>query len=858
MPHKKSSITGAREGRMVCLQPGEREFLWHGDSLPSDAESLKRDVIRHVVSSLGCDYQRTSRHNYYLGLALSVRDRLIDGWVKTQRAFYDHRAKRVYYLSLEYLPGKSLANNLHCLGLYDVARQAMQDLGLSLEELEEEEWDAGLGNGGLGRLASCYLDSMATLGIPAFGYGIRYDYGIFHQVIQDGAQVERSDNWMRAGDPWQFTRGLYLYTVRFGGRVHCWTDEQGRLRHQWVDADEVMALACDLLVPGYGNGRVLNMRLWSARSSREFDLHYFNTGDYVGAVEQKVRSENISKVLYPSEEARGGRELRLRQQYFFVSASLQDILRRYRKKHPDFSRLPDKVAVQLNDTHPTIAIPELMRILLDEELLDWDAAWDICTRTFAYTNHTILPEALETWPVDLLQRVLPRHMELIYEINRRFLDQVEARWPGNGARRAALSIIQENHEGKVVRMAHLAIVGSHSVNGVSALHTDILKERVFREFHALYPERLNNKTNGVTPRRWLLSANPGLSSILDERVGPGWVTDLERLRGLEAHADDPALHRRWQAMRRENKERLCAYVLRKTGMILDPSTLFDVHVKRIHEYKRQVLNVLHVLTLYNRVRDAGGDPGGDFVPRTVLFGGKAAPSYHAAKLTIRLVNAVAARVNVDPAAQGLLSVLFLPNYCVSVAERVIPATDLSEQISMAGMEASGTGNMKFGLNGALTIGTLDGANVEMREAVGEANMFIFGHTEGEVAALHREGYDPRALCEQDPELRRALDMLVDGSLAPDHPHLFAPLYDGLVHHGDRWCVLADYRAYVQAQEAVSRLYQDQEEWTRRSILNTARLGRFSSDRSIREYARDIWCLEQDGACAPDQGGPQGS
>lgn len=815
-------------------------FQWNGGLYEADTVSgLKRDIIRHIVSSLGSDYARRSEYNYYHGLALAVRDRLIDLWIKTQRSYYKDQTKRVYYLSMEYLPGKSLLNNLHCLGIYDVAERALADFDLKLEDVAEVEWDAGLGNGGLGRLASCYLDSMATQCVSGYGYGIRYDYGMFHQLIENGAQVERPDNWTQRGNPWEFDRGRFLHEINFFGRVHSWVDEQGRLRHDWKDTEKVLAMACDLLVPGFRNSQAINMRLWAARSDTEFNLEFFNTGDYIGAVEAKIHDEVISKVLYPSDEQWKGRVLRLCQQYFFVAASLQDILRRYKKKYSTFEKLPDMVVIQLNDTHPTIAIPELMRILVDEELLDWETAWDLCTRAFAYTNHTVLPEALETWPCSMIERVLPRHMQIIYEINHRFLQWLDNNAPPHSdpdGRKARLSIIQEHPE-KAVRMANLAIVGSFSVNGVAAMHTEILKETVFPDFHTIFPGRIRNITNGVTPRRWLNQCNPALASLISKKIKGNWLSRLEQLRDLTPHAEDPQFRADWRLVKHANKERLADYVQRKIGIECTVDAMFDVHVKRIHEYKRQLLNVLHVITLYNRIK---ADPGGQFTPRVVFFGGKAAPAYFMAKLIIRLINGVADVVNTDPDMAGRLQVIFLPNYCVSQAERIIPATELSEQISTAGYEASGTGNMKFALNGALTIGTLDGANVEMLEEVGAENMFIFGHTAAEIVALRRAGYNPWQFCENDEELKKVLYMISQNAFSPSSPGLFGPITDTLLHSGDHFCVLADYRAYVKCQEKVSLLYQNQEEWTRRSILNTANMGKFSSDRSITEYARNIW------------------
>jgi len=801
--------------------------------------TLEEDIARHIRFTMGRDPAKPNRHAAFMGLAFAVRDRLMDRWIRTQRTQYDTLAKRVYFLSLEFLPGRFLMNYLISLKMVDEARRAVEAIGYDLEELEEEEWDAGLGNGGLGRLASCYMDSLACLDFPGYGYGIFYDYGIFHQIIQDGWQREQCDNWVRKSTPWEIRRGEYLIPVQFYGRTETATDAAGRAGYRWVGGEVVMAMACDILVPGYGDDFVTNMRLWRAQSSREFDLEEFNQGDYIGAVEAKVQSETISSVLYPSDEVEQGRELRLKQQYFFVAATLSDILRRYKKLDRDFSELPDFVAIQLNDTHPSIAIPELMRLLMDEEGLTWETAWPICEKTFAYTNHTVLPEALETWPVDLIGRLLPRHMDIIFEINRRFLKTLTPLGKTAEALLPRVSLIAEGPE-KRVRMAHLAIVGSHTVNGVAALHSKILKESLFKDFETLFPGRLTNVTNGITPRRWLAQANPSLAQLIDDTIGPEWITDLKRLQDLEPLADDADFRGRWMAVKKGNKKRLARYILRKIGLGVDPDTLFSVQVKRIHEYKRQLLNVLYVIALYHRIK---ADPTAPVVPRTVIFAGKAAPAYHQAKRIIKLINSVAATTNSDPDVQGKLRVLFLPNYCVSQAEKIIPAADLSEQISTAGLEASGTGNMKMSLNGALTIGTLDGANIEIMEEVGEENIFIFGLTARQVTDLRNGGYNPRSYYEKDAELRRVLDSISRGDFWPADPDLFAPIVESLLHQGDYYMLLADFRAYVQAQEAVSELFLDPQEWTRRSILNTARMGKFSSDRSVLEYAENIWDLK---------------
>jgi starch phosphorylase len=803
-----------------------------------DIGSLGDDIRRHILSNLGNELYPPDPFRSFSGLAYAIRDRLIRLWLATQASYYDSMTKRVYYLSMEFLPGRFLMNYITNLGMEDGCRKAAADLGYALEDLAEEERDAGLGNGGLGRLASCYMDSLATLRIPGYGYGILYDYGLFHQTIVDGWQEERADNWRRHGSPWVIDRVEHLYPIHFYGRSEPYRDNKGALRYRWVDTDTVMAMPCDILIPAHGGAHVTNMRLWTAASSQEFSLRDFNQGDFVGAMQAKILSENISKVLYPNDEPVAGKELRLKQQYFLVAATLRDIVRRHRKSGPSFDGFADLVAIQLNDTHPTIAVAELMRILVDEEFLAWDAAWDICRRTFAYTNHTVLPEALETWPADLLGRVLPRHLEIIAEIDRRFLAEVAARHPGETARLARMAIIDRT--GNRVRMAHLAIVGSHAVNGVAKLHSDILKDRVFKDFHAFYPGKFTNVTNGITPRRWLLQANPTLSRLITDHIGPDWATDLTRLAALVPLAGDPAFRQAWRLAKRDNKKRLARYVLRKTGIGINPDTLFDVQFKRMHEYKRQLLNVLHVVTLYNRLRR---DPGLAVPPRTVLIGGKAAPGYFMAKRIIRLITAVAETINADDAIRGRLRMVFLPNYCVSQAEKVIPAADLSQQISTAGMEASGTGNMKFALNGALTIGTLDGANIEIMEQVGRENIFIFGLTTPEVEVARASGTPPSRRVAADQELAEALDMIGRGHFHPADPGLFTPILDSLLTHGDYYCVTADYRACLDAQDAVNALYLDPDAWSRASILNTANMGFFSSDRAVLEYARNIWNIE---------------
>jgi starch phosphorylase len=802
-----------------------------------DVESLKGSFVDHVSFTQGKVPGFATKRDLYVALAMTVRDRLIERWIATRRAYYNRPdTKRVFYLSLEFLIGRTLGNSLVNLHLYDEFYEALYELGYDLEDLRDLEEEAGLGNGGLGRLAACFLDSMATLELPGYGYGIRYNHGMFVQRLRGGQQTEEPDDWLRLGSPWEIARPEHTFRVQYYGRVEPYEDSQGRRRYRWVDTHDVMALPYDVPVPGYRNRTVNTLRLFAAKSTKEFDLNYFNHGDYIRACQDKALTENITNVLYPKDDFVGGKELRLKQEYLLVSASLQDILLRFSAQHADWDLLPERVAIQLNDTHPALAIPELMRLLMDREGLGWDPAWDITVRTFAYTNHTVLPEALEKWGVALLGNLLPRHLGIIYEINRRFLDEVGRRYPNDPGRLSRMSLIEEGGE-RSVRMAHLAIAGSHSVNGVSALHTSILKEKVLRDFHEFYPGRFNNKTNGVTPRRWLKKANAPLAYLIDGAIGDGWVTDLDRLRELIPLAEDASFQERWREVKRLNKESLAAYVRDRQGLAIDPEAMLDCQVKRIHEYKRQLLNILHVITLYNRLKGGRADA---FVPRTVLLAGKAAPGYFLAKLIIHLANCVGEVINRDPAAAGLLQVVFLENYGVSLAERIIPAAELSQQISTAGMEASGTGNMKFALNGALTIGTLDGANVEIREEVGAENIFLFGLTADEVEARRARGTNPMEEYHGNGELRNVLDQIRDNFFCMGSPGLFLPIVHALLHGGDPYMVLADYASYVRCQEEVSRTYRDPREWTRRSILNTARMGKFSSDRTIREYAEEIW------------------
>jgi len=799
-------------------------------------QSIKRSLANHLTYSVAKDTITATDRDWFHSLAHVVRDRLIERWMETMRRYYQVDAKRVYYLSLEFLIGRTLSNSLLNLGFYEECERALRELGLELEDLSALEFDAALGNGGLGRLAACFLDSMATLNLPGYGYGIRYEYGMFTQRIENGQQVEHPDNWLRYGNAWEFARPEVLHPVKFYGRVVDFTDEDGKLRHQWMETDDVMAMAYDTPTPGYNTETVNNMRLWSAKATRDFNLKYFNEGDYIKAVEEKNGSENLSKVLYPDDTTKMGRELRLKQQFFFVSASLQDILFRFAKYHQDFDALPDKVAIQLNDTHPSIAIAELMRILIDKHRLEWDKAWDLTKRTFAYTNHTLLPEALETWPVVLFERVLPRHLLIIYEINQRFLRSVMHWRPGDNELLKRMSIIGEDG-GKRVRMAHLAIIGSHKVNGVAALHTELMRQTIFADFYAFEPAKFINITNGITPRRWLNQSNPGLTQLITSRIGADWTADLFRLRELAPLATDARFRAQFRDVKRANKEKFAGLVKHHLGLTLNTNSLFDVHIKRIHEYKRQLLNVLHIVTLYNRIR---ANPGGDFVARTVIFGGKAAPGYYLAKLTIRLINDIADIVNNDPAVGDRLKVVFIPNYDVSTAADIIPAADLSQQISTAGTEASGTGNMKLALNGALTIGTLDGANIEIREEVGEDNFFIFGLTAAEIQNWQRNGYNPWHFYDTQPELKHALDMINTGYFSPSEADRYRPIFDVLTAHGDRYFLLADYASYIACQGNVDALYRDQEEWTRKAILNVAHMGKFSSDRTISEYAEKIW------------------
>ncbi|MBT5551293.1 MAG: glycogen/starch/alpha-glucan phosphorylase [Nitrospina sp.] len=799
-------------------------------------ESLKLWFRHHLKYTLVDDKFSATKMDHFISLALSVRDHLVNRWLRTQQSYYEDDVKRVYYLSMEFLIGRLLTNNLINLGIYDEYKQALDEMGHDISELEETEVEAGLGNGGLGRLAACFLDSIASLGVPGYGYGIRYEFGIFHQKIIRGFQVERADNWLRVGNPWEIPRPRSLVPVNFYGRVESNPNAEREMGQKWVDTQDVMAMAHDIPVPGYKNDTVNNLRLWSARSSRELELEHFQAGDYLQAVQNKHESEIISKVLYPADHNLLGKELRFKQEYFFVSASLSDIVRRFKKAHSSFDTFSDKVAIQLNDTHPALAIAELMRILIDLENIPWEKAWKITVDTFAFTNHTILPEAMEKWSLDLFGRVLPRHLEIIFQINQLFLDQVQERYPGDLGKMNRMSLIEENHT-KYIRMANLSIIGSHSTNGVAELHSTILKEKVFSDFYEMFPKRFNNKTNGVTPRRWLKACNPELSKLITEYIGDSWVRDLSKIKNLQDHVHEPQLIERWKNIKFQNKKKLAKYIEDSLSIKIDPNSLFEAQIKRIHEYKRQVLSVLHAIALYNRMLK---NPENFKTPRTIIFSGKAAPGYAMAKLIIKLINSVADIINADTSLQGNLKIVFLPNYSVTLAEKIIPAADLSVQISTAGMEASGTGNMKLSLNGALTVGTLDGANIEIMEEVGNENIFIFGLNANEVMERKQNGNNPREIYKQNQQLREVLDMIQQGFFSGQHGNLFQPILENLLDHGDPYMVLADFQSFCDIQEEIGNAYLDSDAWARKSIINVSRMGKFSSDRSIKEYAEEIW------------------
>ncbi|MBN2313010.1 MAG: glycogen/starch/alpha-glucan phosphorylase [Sedimentisphaerales bacterium] len=804
----------------------------------SRADDIKRSFLDNLFCGMGRLLQAATLNDLYTALALTVRDRVLKQGVHTLETYTEQDARVVAYLSAEFLPGPHLANNMLNLGIMDQAHRAMESLGIDLNKLFEQEEEPGLGNGGLGRLASCYLDSLASVEIPAIGYGIRYEFGIFDQIIRDGWQVEVTDKWLRYGNPWEIMRPELAFDVPFGGRTEQWTDEQGRQRVRWVPETVVKGVAYDTPILGYRVGTCNRLRLWKAEAVDSFDFDAFNHGDYYRAVEDKIVSENITKVLYPNDEHFEGKELRLEQQFFFVTCSLQDMIRVHLRLKRPLDQFHKCWAAQLNDTHPAIAVPEMMRLLMDEHAMDWDTAWEVTQNTFAYTNHTLLPEALETWPVSLLGRLLPRHLEIIYGINHRFLDQVRARFPHDSQRVSRMSLIDESGE-KYVRMANLAAVGSHHVNGVAELHSELLKQYVMRDFAEMWPRKFCNITNGVTPRRFVARSNPPLAQLLTGSIGEGWLTDLYKLRELESFVDSTGFQEQWREVKHVAKQKLAGLIEKRTGVTVNPESLFDIQAKRIHEYKRQHLNVLHILTLYLRLQR---DPQADIPARTFIFGGKAAPGYFLAKLIIKLINSVAEKVNNDPVVSDRLKVVFFPDFNVQNAQPVYPAADLSEQISLAGKEASGTGNMKFSLNGALTIGTLDGANVEIREEVGEENFFLFGLTAEQVRNEKERGYHPRNHYEHNAELREVIDFIASGALADGDKGLFRPFVDNLLI-SDPFLVLADYQAYVECQERVSTLWREPRAWTRTSILNVARMGKFSSDRSIRDYCKDVWQVQ---------------
>jgi len=798
-------------------------------------------IQRHLVSTLARHAGSATPHDWWVATALAVRDTIHERMIATQKVHNEQNVRRIYYFSLEYLIGRLFGNNFEATGLFDAAKAALTSLGQDFEVIRDAEVDMGLGNGGLGRLAACFLDSLATLDYPALGYGIYYEFGLFKQEFINGAQVENPDNWIRFGDPWEVVRPEYTQTVKLYGRVENVFDDRCNYRPRWVETKTVLGVPHDIPVAGFGSRTVNLLRLWASQSSEGFDLAAFNAGGYMGVVQEKAIGESVSKVLYPNDKTESGKELRLVQQYFFVACSLRDIIRRhFRTKANTWDNFADKVAVQLNDTHPAIAIVELLRILVDEESMAWERAWAIITQTFAYTNHTLLPEALEKWGVGLFERVLPRHLQLIFDINTRMMQAVEAKWPGDNDKKRVCSLIEENGH-KLVRMANLAVIGSHAVNGVAALHTTLLKKNLFPEFDALYPGKFQNKTNGITPRRWLHKSNPRLATLITRQLGSeDWVRDLDLLRGLEQVADHGAFQQEFMAIKRANKVDLASIIRTQCGIEVSPDALFDVQIKRLHEYKRQHLNLLHVIALYRRLLQ---NPNLDVVPRVCIFGAKAAPGYDLAKNIIRAINLIGARINADPRINGKLKVAFLPNYRVSLAEKIIPAADLSAQISTAGKEASGTGNMKLALNGALTIGTLDGANVEIKEEVGDENIFIFGLTVEEIDARRAAGYHPGDIYNADEELRAVVDWLGSEYFCPGEHEAFALTHHILLQGGDPFMVLADFRAYSDAQARVDATYRDRAKWAKMAILNTARVGKFSSDRTIREYAKDIWNLK---------------
>ena len=803
-----------------------------------DKEAIKNSFLDDLFYMQGKFAALATRNDYYMALAYAVRDRMLQRWISTAATYTQEASRTVAYLSAEFLMGPQLGNNLLNLGISETVRKGMSELGLDLEELLRQEEEPGLGSGGLGRLAACFIDSLATLEIPSLGYGIRYEFGIFQQQIVDGWQIEKTDKWLRFGNPWELARPEWAVSVKFGGTTEHYIDDQERPRVRWMPHKVVHGVPYDTLILGYRTNTANTLRLWSAEAPESFDFAAFNSGDYYGAVNQKVTSENLSKVLYPNDEQLRGKELRLEQQYFFVSCSIQDMFRVVRTQEVPFEKFHEKFAVQLNDTHPAIAIAELMRLFIDEYALPWAEAWSVTCRTFAYTNHTLLPEALERWPLEVFGRVLPRHLQIIYDINAHFLEEVRMRFLGDEDRIRRMSIIDENDQ-RYVRMAHLACIGSHAINGVAALHTELLERDVLKDFYELWPHKFSNKTNGVTPRRWMVLSNPLLSALITEHIGDGWIKDLAELKKLEPLADDAAFRARWRDIKLENKRSLAALALERTGVRIDPDSMYDVLVKRIHEYKRQHLKILHIVSLYHGLKS---NPGLALAPRTFIFGGKAAPGYHLAKLMIKLITSVGDVINRDPDVRDRLKLVFLPNFNVTNGQHVYPAADLSEQISTAGKEASGTGNMKFCMNGALTIGTLDGANIELREEIGAENFFLFGLSVEEVTALKSRGYRPMDYYAANEHLREVIDLIRSGFFTRGDTTLLQPLMDNLLHV-DPYMLFADFASYIECQDKVSAAYRDPERWTRMAILNTARSGKFSSDRSIREYSRDIWRVQ---------------
>ena len=801
-------------------------------------EDIEALILHHLRFAQAQTPELASLTDWRKAVSSVVNDLLIQRLISTQEQHQKNDAKRVYYLSLEFLMGRLLDNNLHSVGIHEKMTQALHNLGVSYEELRADEMDMGLGNGGLGRLAACFLDSMATLDLPAIGYGIRYEFGLFRQEFHNGYQMEYPDSWLRFGNIWELIRPEYAQTIPIYGEVQSVFDDEGHYVEKWIGTRNIVGVPYDIPIAGYGTGTVNFLRLWQARASEDLDLSDFNEGDYVDALQEKNSSEVISKVLYPNDKTENGKELRLAQQYFFVACSLRDIIRRFKREHKSWSIFPEKVRIQLNDTHPAVAVPELMRILHDEEELSWEESWGICTRVFAYTNHTLLPEALEKWSVPLFGRVLPRHLQIVFEINKRHLKEVAAKWPGDAGKLRELSLVEEGHP-KQLRMAHLSVVASYSVNGVAALHSELLKKHLFHDFNQLFPEKINNKTNGVTPRRWLKACNPEYAALITDTIGEGWERDLDKLQSLADYADDEAFRSKFMEIKHRNKERLADIIKTDCGIDVDPSALFDVQIKRLHEYKRQHLNLLHILYLYRRLLQ---EPDFDIEPRVFVFAAKAAPGYELAKTIIKAINAVGEKINHDERIRGRLKVAFLPNYRVSLAARIIPAADLSEQISTAGKEASGTGNMKLSLNGALTIGTLDGANVEIKDCVGDENIFIFGNTVEEVEAIRAKGYNPFEIYESHEELRTLLEWIGCDFFTPGEHNVLMPLKKSLVDYGDPFLVLADFDDYVRAQHEVNDAYKDKENWARMAILNSARVGMFSSDRTIRQYNEDIWHL----------------